>query len=315
MKPRNAVVALLAGLLLLAGCSTPPAPAPTPTPTESVIVVDPGAVATVPLPEVTPLAKPDDPNNGRVPEIPQAVLDQQVVVSGLGGPVDYAANGHNAARFTPQQAAAVAEAEAARPSGINWTGLCEGFAGSYAYGWSSSGWASARDGYYGTPHRRQMLTTSDSRVGAVLRWPNSPYGHAVIYVGGSRVATTDFVTQGRVSIVSLRQISDAWFGGQLPSTFDPVEFPVGYGNNGLKAPLIPAPAPVTVHKWPMLPGHTYPGRTPALKRALHWSPQSAAYGSRWAKRLIVWQRNHPAYGAANGHVRPRMWVRITGQPA
>ena len=310
MRSRNrALVALVAGLLLLAGCAAPDNPqVVTPTdagPAVSTVVVDPGAVAKEPGTPQTGEGKPssdaDVPGNGAVPDIPPTAVEQQIIISGLGGQVAYAVSGHNPGRFTPQQSAAIAVAEAEHPSGINWSGMCEGFAGSYTSGLSSDGWASARDAYYGTPHRHQMTSTTDARVGAVLRWPNGPYGHAVDYVGGGKVATTDFVRQGMVDIVSLRTISDAWFGGQLPSAFDPVEFPVGYGSNGLRAPVLAATAPQAL-RWPLQPGHEY-ARLVALKTRLGWGNRTTHFGadmSRWVvrwKKAQHWPTSSPVIGA------------------
>ena len=306
---------VLISTAMLAGCSISD---PDPAPTDAVVVVDPAAQVAA-VPEVVPTeGAASDVNvagNGRAPVIPQSVLDQQIVVEGAGAASQpFAVNGNNPARFTPEQAVAIAANEAAHPSGIDWSGLCEGFAGSYVFGWASSGWPSARDAYFGTPHRRQMKTTTDARVGSMLKWPNPPYGHSVLYMGNGRVASQDFVRPGKVDIVSLRQISDAWFGGVLPSTFDPVEFPVGYGSNGLRAPSVPKPAPVTIYRWPLV-GPVSDKRVSVLKGKLGWANRYPYFGKPFIHRIVIWQRHHPAFGPANGHVRSAMWTKITGLPA
>ncbi len=263
-RPFAATLAALLTIAVVAGCTPTPTPTPDYTPPPvPIATVDPHAVAK---------ALPDDPSaydtsegakkapvdvpNGAPVDPPAVAQDVQVVVppqDGLGGkPVEYARLSPKGtqSRFTAEQAVAVAVREAQHPSGINWHNRCEGFAGGYVWGFSSSGWYSARTALYGLPSASRHLLKSwnDAPPGALVYWPHPPYGHATISIGDGKIASTDILIDGRVSLVPIELVADRWFGGEKPYWIDPISFPNAVGNNGLKAPLpVPAPGPKQVY--------------------------------------------------------------------
>ncbi len=269
---------------------------------------------------------------------PSANTDTTVVTGGFGGaPLAYAKQSTkgNQPRFSPEQAVAVAINESkTHQSGRDWSGLCEGFAGSYTYGWAYSGQYSAKTAFYAYPstYRHKITSSNLTKVpaGAVVYWTEGTYGHATLSIGNGKVASTDILRQGLVDLVPIQLIADHWMGGDLGYWVDPVWFSMAGGSSGLKAPVVATPV-VPVNPVPIIPVQPtrvkpatakYPGHpikpgqrglyVSDLKYAFKWPNISKSYGKAFKVRVIKWQRNHPAFGKADGIVGPITYKRLTG---
>ncbi len=299
-----------------------------PAPTSSITVVDP-AKTVQDLPSSpdkynTSQGATTAPNvpNGNVSSDPVVVpptstVDTTVITGGFGGaPLVYAKQSSkgNQPRFSPEQAVAVAINESkTHQSGRDWSGLCEGFAGSYAWGWAYSGQYSAKTAFQAYPsvYTHKITDTSKVPAGAVVYWTEGTYGHATLSIGGGKVASTDILRQGLVDLVPIQLIADRWMGGDKGYWVDPVWFSMAGGSSGLKAPVIaappvvnPAPAPpvVPVVKKPivslkalrhayLVPTFSYSGMVPVRKSlggpsiSKRRVPLDKVRYSRWQKSL------------------------------
>lgn len=310
-----AAISVILGLVVAyPDAGTAPAPPQT-------ITVDLAAVAQAPAAPVDAsqgLAQAPQVPNGGVPAAPADTPDQEIIIQGGFGaaPAPFAkittANGGKASRFSSEQAVAVGLAESQHPT-RDFSGQCEGFAGAFVFGWSSSGWYSADAAIRSYPAAYKHKVTDYSKIppGAVVYWYGG-FGHATLSAGGGKVLTTDFVRPGKVDLVPASQIAAKWFGGVSPTWVDPDWFPISSGNNGVKAPVIAAPpvitpaAPAIWH--PIRPAQTK-SKVARLKRHFHWGNQSRYYGHPFVLRIEQWQRNH--HFLANGIIGKKQWLALT----
>lgn len=304
----------VAALLVLAACSPQPAPSQPPSspPPVAAVVVNPQAEAAAPL---TPVDHSqgaqscpdcDTPNGGPV-TLNQATIEQaSIAVTGLGGPpIRYAPttvvpNGVQP-RFTSAQADAVGLAQVKNPT-QDWTNTCEGFAGSAVWGFSSSGWASAKDHVNGTPdiYKHVIANPNGAVAGQMLGWAAGTYGHMTLAIGGGKLLTTDFVRQGMVDVAPIQQVADAWFGGQMPTALDPGYFPYAFGDNGIKAPKV-------------APASTVP-KLDAVNVRRAFVTGKPAYGVVVIKRALAVPNKSPIAGGLV-KARYRQFERSQGLPA
>jgi hypothetical protein len=118
-------------------------------------------------------------------------------------------------RKNPRSAAeAIAWAKQAAASGDSkWYNLCLRFVAT-AYGWSSSGTATALKHWQAMPDDLRH-TDRNPPPGALLFWKHkgdsaSDAGHVAIYLGDGKIASNDIESKGKISIVPMEAIEQKW---------------------------------------------------------------------------------------------------------
>jgi hypothetical protein len=100
-----------------------------------------------------------------------------------------------------------AEQEAYHPS-QNYFDMCDYFVAS-CFGLSASGYASAKAHWNNIPNKMKH-TDRNPPAGAMVFWDIGSYGHIALSVGGGKVASTDIMERGKVSVVPLGTIEKKW---------------------------------------------------------------------------------------------------------
>lgn len=145
-------------------------------------------------------------------------------------------------RWTPQQAVLYALGEVKYPD-MWYENKCDMF-NARCYGYLGSGYVSAINHWNSIPSSLKYRNTS-ALPGAFVFWNTGTYGHIALCVAPGYVASNDIKRVGRIDVVPISTITNAW-GGFLGWSKPYVQ--AAWGENPNPAPVIPVPKPPTPPK-------------------------------------------------------------------